>query len=155
MSLASNNWALLEVEITLWLYGASLHRACMVLHCTEPFSITLPSSQYHLNNVKRDVKHQPSCLAFRTTIFTLKIVTSYFLIIPTGLKVWNNFIWLPVHISENCGMSGKLLTPIRCHILCYFIWVYTLSSCRFLPNTVKQRKYDIHLTVLYNTLTAL
>ena len=30
---------------------------CMTLHCTEPFIITLPSSQYDLNNVERDEKH--------------------------------------------------------------------------------------------------
>ena len=31
---------------------------CIVLHCTEPFIITLPKSQYDLNNVERDIKHQ-------------------------------------------------------------------------------------------------
>ena len=30
----------------------------MVLNCTEPFIITLPSSQYDLSNVERDIKHQ-------------------------------------------------------------------------------------------------
>ena len=31
---------------------------CSALHCTEPFIIILPSSQYDLNNVERDVQHQ-------------------------------------------------------------------------------------------------
>ena len=31
---------------------------CIMLYCTEPFIITLPSSQYDLSNVERDVKHQ-------------------------------------------------------------------------------------------------
>ena len=31
---------------------------CMVFHCSEPFIITLPSSQYDLHNIERDVKHQ-------------------------------------------------------------------------------------------------
>ena len=31
-------------------------RDCNVLHCTEPFIITLPKSQYDLNNVERDIK---------------------------------------------------------------------------------------------------
>ena len=30
----------------------------MVLHCIEPFINTLPSSQYDLNKVERDIKHQ-------------------------------------------------------------------------------------------------
>ena len=29
-----------------------------MLHCTEPFIITLTSSGYDLNNVERDVKHE-------------------------------------------------------------------------------------------------
>ena len=33
---------------------------CTVFICTEPFIITLPSSQYDLNNVERDVKHESS-----------------------------------------------------------------------------------------------
>ena len=31
----------------------------MKLHCTEPFISTLPSSQYNLNYVERDVKKTP------------------------------------------------------------------------------------------------
>ena len=31
---------------------------CTALHCTDPSIITLPLSQYDLNNVERDVKHQ-------------------------------------------------------------------------------------------------
>ena len=31
---------------------------CMALHCTEPFIIILPSTQYGLNNVEWDIKHQ-------------------------------------------------------------------------------------------------
>ena len=31
---------------------------CMALYCTEPFITTLPSAQYDLNNVGRDVKDQ-------------------------------------------------------------------------------------------------
>ena len=31
---------------------------CMALHCTEPFIISLSSSQYDLCNVARDVKYQ-------------------------------------------------------------------------------------------------
>ena len=31
---------------------------CMALYCTEPFFTTLPSAQYDLNNVGRDVKDQ-------------------------------------------------------------------------------------------------
>ena len=31
---------------------------CMVLHCTEPFIMTLPLSQYDLNDVGRDVGHK-------------------------------------------------------------------------------------------------
>ena len=30
----------------------------LMLHCIEPVIIILPSSQYDLNNVERDVKHQ-------------------------------------------------------------------------------------------------
>ena len=37
--------------------GKSAHDS-MVLLCTEPFIITLPSSGYDLNDVKRGVKHQ-------------------------------------------------------------------------------------------------
>ena len=35
---------------------------CIALHCRKPFIITLPSSQYDLNNVERDVKHQISII---------------------------------------------------------------------------------------------
>ena len=30
----------------------------MMLHCTEPFIITIPLSEYDLDNVERDIKHQ-------------------------------------------------------------------------------------------------
>ena len=30
----------------------------MVLHCTEPFIIILPSSRYDFNSIERDEKHQ-------------------------------------------------------------------------------------------------
>ena len=31
---------------------------CIACGCTEPFIIILPSSQYDLSNVERDIKHQ-------------------------------------------------------------------------------------------------
>ena len=39
--------------------GNSIHD-CMALHCTEPFIMILPSSQYNLStcNIERNVKHQ-------------------------------------------------------------------------------------------------
>ena len=39
----------------------------MMLYCTEPFIIILPLSQYDLNNVERDVKHQ---IKSSLTLFT-------------------------------------------------------------------------------------
>ena len=36
---------------------------CMALHYTEPFIIIFPSSRYDLNDVERDVKHQPALMA--------------------------------------------------------------------------------------------
>ena len=35
----------------------NLAHDCMTLHCTEPFIITLPLSQYDLNNAEGDVKY--------------------------------------------------------------------------------------------------
>ena len=31
---------------------------CTVLHCTNPFIVTLPSSRYGLNNVETDIKYK-------------------------------------------------------------------------------------------------
>ena len=49
--------------LRIMLSWVQLHRRqkaheCTVLHCTEPFIITLLSSQYDLNNFERDLKHQ-------------------------------------------------------------------------------------------------
>ena len=48
---------------------------CMALHYTEPFIITFPS-QYDLNDVERDVKHQTIIILispgkFKFCVFTL------------------------------------------------------------------------------------
>ena len=40
----------------------------IVLHCTEPFIITLSSSRYDLNDVDRDVKHQ----IINSSLYTLQ-----------------------------------------------------------------------------------
>ena len=53
----SDQWS--RVQITLSRNSAY---DCIALHCTEPFIITLPSSQYDLNNVERDVKHQTTII---------------------------------------------------------------------------------------------
>ena len=45
---------------------------CTVLLCTEPFSVTLSSFQYDLNNVERDVKHQIVII-----IINIKKTTTY------------------------------------------------------------------------------
>ena len=38
--------------------GSNPARECMALHCTEPFIVTLPSSEYGSNNAEREVKRQ-------------------------------------------------------------------------------------------------
>ena len=40
------------------LLEAEFSSDCMALHCTGSFIIILALSQYDLNNVERDVKHQ-------------------------------------------------------------------------------------------------
>ena len=38
--------------------GENFAPDCVAFPCTEPFFITLLSSQYHLSDVERDVKHK-------------------------------------------------------------------------------------------------
>ena len=40
------------------LAGGRIQLMTMACHCTEPVIVILPSSQYDLNNVECDVKHQ-------------------------------------------------------------------------------------------------
>ena len=49
--------------------------SCKVLYCSEPYIITLPSSQYNLNKFDRDVKHQLIIIIFSKYIkdFPLKL----------------------------------------------------------------------------------
>ena len=47
----------------------------MVLRCSQPFIIILPSSPYDLNNVERDVTHQPSLAsAFSHSLFCCQLI---------------------------------------------------------------------------------
>ena len=46
---------------------------CMMLYCMEPSIITFPLSQYDLNNVERDVKHQIIIIIMIHVLFALQM----------------------------------------------------------------------------------
>ena len=61
---------------------------CVVINCTEPLIIFLPSSQYDLSNVVRDVKHQiiisirTICVNFMTGKVQGNVPISFSRVIP-------------------------------------------------------------------------
>ena len=71
-------------------------------HCTKPFIITLPSSQYDLNNAGRDVKYQ--------VIITLKVPITTFIYFFFFIFLENkscHFMWITHKIAKTYFLWKK------------------------------------------------